>query len=127
MEELDGFTKELFQIGLKEWRVLYYDNCTPRLLNQFRIDVFRIVAFNSRDALFMLLRMLDFSSDYITKKIAPGDGIEKLASNFKDYGNFEISEKWNGVFPADHYPGIYRIDPYDGELTFMGDETLLEY
>ena len=122
MEELDGFTKELFQVGLKEWRISYHNRSNPS-----SIITFRIVALNSRDALFLLLKALGYSSLYTIEKMYPNGGIENLKAESKTYISYVIGEKWDGVLaPKDYHPGIYKIDPYDGGLELIGDETLLD-
>ena len=111
---LSDWTKTLLGLGLKEWRLelLYEDRSNSSCQHK------RVVAYNENEAALILLK--DWSFEEVLEK----NWENALISELEKYTDEIItqSEKYWG-FPAikELSPGIYDIDPFDGELTLIED------
>lgn len=114
MEKLEPLTKEVFGVGLKEWRisVVFVDGSNSSF------SVFRIVAPDPRDALRIFSAQIfgkeseeDFLDTFEEKGI---DDLEDDSDN-----TYYIPSNWGGIPCEDENVALYEIDPFDGSLDLL--------
>ena len=115
---LDHFSKKLFQVGMKEWRVrvIYIEN------HKYREHFHKIIATDSIEAIKILLKHArnrdENDWDNYLEKNYP-NGINNITCS--DNSSL-ISDRFNGIVCDDYdHPCIFSIDPFDGSFKLIGD------
>ena len=115
-EFLEIFTKELFQVGMREWRV----GCIIEGSENMAF-YWRIIASDPNEALILYFtEAFGYDEEYFNSNY-PRSDIQTIESLKNDrYHQYEIPDRWKGVYNNDFtYPQIFRIDPFSGEMELV--------
>ena len=116
IEPLDPSTKELFKIGMKEWRIsfLYVDR------RESSFSIYRIIANNAREALEIYFDAIrEDPEDEFNEYFKHTDDIHSLC-DFDDDNVYNIPRRWNGIIaPGFEFPSASEVDPFEGSIDLI--------
>lgn len=119
MEKLELLTKEIFGVGLKEWRIsiVFVDG------SDSSFSVYRIVAPDAVEALRILSAQClgTESEDDFHASFRSESGNPKSIDDLMDDESYTyyISPNWDAKPSEDEDIAIYEIDPFDGALDLI--------
>ena len=120
MPKLSHFTKALFNVGMREWRVskIYLDR------GDSTFSLHRIIAPNEREALeIYCLHTTSFDAkEEFDGWFEENEDIHDISKDDPEHEVYDIPSKWDGILvPVIDYPQIYEVDPFTGDQKLLAE------